>query len=98
MANENIAATKPKKESTAARQARSSERKRRHNQMIRNRIRGGLRQLAALLQKKSTEANGYGRQVVSWIDRAAKVNVIHGNAAARYKSRVMAQLRKLSKN
>lgn len=97
MANENIAAPKPKKVSSAARQARSSERKRHHNQMTRNRIRGGLRRLAELLQKKSADATAYGREVISWVDRAAKTHVIHRNAAGRYKARVMSQLQKLSK-
>jgi ribosomal protein S20 len=32
----------------------------------------------------------YGREVVSWVDRAVKAGVIHRNAGNRLKARVMA--------
>ena len=84
------------KKSSAARQARSSERKRLHNQSVKNRIRSGLRHFSEIVQKNPQEAKKHGCQVISWIDRAAKTRVFHQNAARRYKARLMAQLQKLT--
>ncbi len=84
--------------SSAAKQARSGERKRIRNQSAKSRIRSGLIRFADLLKTNPQQARDHGRQVVSWLDRAAKSQVLHVNAARRYKTRVMAHLQKLNKS
>lgn len=86
----------PKKVSSAARQARSSQRKRLQNQRVKNRIRTGLTRFAELSKKETSKAKAYGAQVVSWLDRSVKNGVFHRNTANRYKTRILASLKKLS--
>lgn len=82
----------PKKVHSAARRARSDARKRARNQVVRTRVRTGLR--AFLTQAKSDPkgAAPFAYRVISLADRAAKSGVIHRNAADRLKARVMARL------
>ena len=77
---------------SAAKQARSSQRKNIRNQFIQNRIRSGLRRFSELAKSDPKNAVQQGRQVVSWLDRAAKSGVLHVNASRRHKAKVMAQL------
>ena len=80
------------KANSAAKQARSSQRKRLRNQAVKSRIRSGLKRLEQLLKGDMAVAKVHARQVVSWLDRAAKTKIMHVNATRRYKSRVMACL------
>jgi ribosomal protein S20 len=85
------------KANSAARQARSSLRKNIHNHSIKSRIRSGLRQLDEMLKTEPQKAKDHGKEVVSWLDRAAKTCVLHTNTARRHKAKVMAKLRAISK-
>ncbi len=80
------------KANSAAKQARASQRKRQRNQAVKSRIRSGLKRFEQLLKGDVAAAKLQARQVVSWLDRAAKSRVLHVNAARRYKSRIMARL------
>ncbi|MDD2707916.1 MAG: 30S ribosomal protein S20 [Verrucomicrobiae bacterium] len=95
MAKANSAAKK--KTSAAARQARASLRKRLHNQTVRNRIRSGLRGLDEVIKGDAQKAVERIREIISWIDRAAKTGVLHSNAASRYKSRLMLRMKMIKK-
>lgn len=86
----------PKKANSAARQARSSQRKHLQNIAVRSRVRTGMRRFRELLAKDPAQARVCGRQVISWLDRAAKSNAIHRNNARRHKTAVMAKIKTLS--
>jgi small subunit ribosomal protein S20 len=77
---------------SAAKQARSSLRKKERNHSVQSRIRTGLTRFSELASKKDDSAAAAGRQVVSWLDRAAKTGVIHQNKANRVKARIMRQI------
>lgn len=85
------------KAKSAAKQARSSERKRLRNQSVKNKIRSGLRRFSQLLKSDPKNAKDQGRQIISLLDRASKNKVLHFNTARRYKARVMAQMWAASK-
>ncbi len=80
----------PKKVSSAARRARSDARKRARNQAAKARVRTGLRTLLQLAKADPKRVPQYGREVISWVDRAVKTGVIHRNGGNRLKARVMA--------
>ena len=87
----------PKKASSAARQARSSQRKHIQNIAVRSRVRTGMRRFRELLAKDPVQAKICGRQVISWLDRAAKSNAIHRNNARRHKTTVLARINALAR-
>jgi small subunit ribosomal protein S20 len=75
----------------AWKRARKSEEKRIVNKNARTRMKGAI--------KKVLAADGAGQasaqvDAMKRIDKAAKINAIHPNAAARYKSRVARALNK----
>ncbi len=80
------------KANSAAKQARSSQRKRLRNQSVKQQIRSGLRHFNELLKTDPAKVREQGRRVVSWLDRAAKTRVLHANAARRHKARIMARM------
>jgi len=80
------------KAKSAAKQARSGQRKHLRNQAIQNRIRSGIQRFRMLLSHDPAGARQHGSQVVSWLDRAAKSQVLHPNTARRHKARIMKQL------
>lgn len=85
----------PKKVTSAARRTRSDARKRARNQASKARIRSSLRALLKLAKGGKADPKQLatqGRDVISWVDRAAKTGVIHRNAGNRLKARVMALL------
>ena len=82
---------------SAAKQARASKRKYTRNQSIKSRIRSGLTRFQTLAKEDPQTAREQAKQVVSWLDRAAKSNVMHRNTARRFKARVMSQLQALAK-
>lgn len=82
---------------SAAKQARASERRRLHNRSIKSRLHSlEKRFLEAVASQKADVAQQALRAVYSALDKAAKTRVIHANAAARRKSRLMARWKKLA--
>jgi small subunit ribosomal protein S20 len=82
---------------SAAKQARASERRQRHNKSIKSRLHTLENNLLSLLDaKKSAEAVTAYQALSSALDKAAKVQVIHRNTASRKKSRLAARLKKLA--
>jgi small subunit ribosomal protein S20 len=82
---------------SAAKQARSSERKRVRNHSIHNKIKTGLNRFSELLKSDPKAAKTQGQQIISWLDRAAKTGVFHVNRSRRYKSRLVGQINALAK-
>lgn len=82
---------------SAAKQARASLRRQRHNKSIKSRLHTLERKFEALVaEKKAAEAAAAFRDLTSALDKAAKVRVIHANRAARKKSRLSARLKALA--
>ncbi|MGD8398501.1 MAG: 30S ribosomal protein S20, partial [Anaerolineae bacterium] len=78
---------------SAIKRIRSSERKRRYNQVHRSRARTYIKQTRRLIAAgRLEEAEATARQAASALDRAAQKGVIHKNNAARRKSRLMKRL------
>lgn len=76
---------------------RQSVKHREHNREFRARLRTALKSIRAAMDAKDVEAaKGQFRDTVSLIDKMAQKGIIHDNAAARYKSRIQAQLGKLT--
>jgi small subunit ribosomal protein S20 len=78
---------------SAIKRIRSSERKRRINQVHRSRARTFVKQTRKLIdtgQLEEAEAMAY--EAVSALDKAAQKGIIHKNTAARSKSRLIKQL------
>ena len=72
---------------------RSSERKRRINQVHRSRARTYIKKTRQLIAAgRFEEAEAMACQAASALDRAAQKGVIHKNKAARQKSRLMQRL------
>lgn len=70
---------------------------RERNRQNRSRLRTALKGLrTSLAAGKADDAKGSLNQTVSLIDRMVTKGVIHRNAAARYKSRLVLRLRKLA--
>jgi len=82
---------------SAAKQARSSIKKRAHNKSIKSRLHtleGNF--VAALAAKQAPEAVTALSSLASALDKAAKTQVIHRNLASRKKSRLAARLKTLT--
>jgi small subunit ribosomal protein S20 len=80
---------------SAAKQARSSERKRIRNHAIHNKIKTGLNRFTELQKSDPKAAKTQGQEVISLLDRAAKTGVFHVNRTRRYKSRLVGQIKAL---
>jgi small subunit ribosomal protein S20 len=78
---------------SAIKRIRSSERKRRINQVHRSRARTFVRRARRLIVAgQLEEAEVMAHKAASALDKAAQKGVIHKNNAARRKSRLMRQL------
>ncbi|MEJ2209309.1 MAG: 30S ribosomal protein S20 [Anaerolineae bacterium] len=78
---------------SAIKRMRSSERKRKVNQIYRSRARTFVRKTRSLIVAGNlAEAEVMVQQASSALDKAAQKGVIHENNAARRKSRLMRQL------
>lgn len=78
---------------SAIKRIRSSERKRRYNQFHRSRARTFVKRAHRLMDAGQLEqAQDLTEQAISALDKAAQKGVIHKNAAARRKSRLVRQL------
>ena len=81
---------------SAIKRARQNEVRRDRNRAHRTALRTALKTFRALLAAKDAKAaEGAYAEVQKRIDKAHTKGVIHANAAARYKSRLAAQLKKL---
>ncbi len=78
---------------SAIKRIRSSERRRRINQIHRSRARTFVKKARRLIDAgQLQEAEAMAQQAASALDKAAQKGVIHKNSAARSKSRLMRQL------
>ena len=78
---------------SAIKRIRSSERKRRINQVHRSRARTFVKRTRTLIAAgQFEEAEAMALQAASALDKAAQKGIIHKNKAARSKSRLMKQL------
>ncbi len=72
---------------------RQSLKRRERNRRYRSRLRGALKSVRAALRGDDLElARAALRQTISLIDKMAGKGIVHRNAAARYKSRLMTRL------
>ena len=76
----------------AKKTARVQERKRVINRRVRSTSRTAVKKAVSLLADRDPQAGGAVMSAVSTLDRAAQKGVIHPNAAARRKSRLMRRL------
>jgi small subunit ribosomal protein S20 len=82
---------------TAVKRVRITERRTEINRMRKSRLRTQIRTQRRLLAAKKVEAAQKELpKTFSMVDRAAKWGIIKKNTAARYKSRLALQLRKLA--
>ena len=78
---------------SAIKQLRASERKRLRNRRVRSRARTFVKKANRLIEAGDMEqAEETARQAIIALDKAAQKGVIHKNAAARSKSRLMKRL------
>lgn len=78
---------------SAKKRIRQTERRTLHNRMIRSRFRTAIRRFReALAGGDAALARERFAKATSLLDKAAKVGVIHPNAAARHKSRLAREL------
>lgn len=70
----------------AEKRVRQNETRRQENKIVRTAMRGAIRKV--IEAETTEEAAAAVPSAMKRIDKAAKKNVIHNNAAARYKSRV----------
>jgi small subunit ribosomal protein S20 len=71
---------------------------REHNRQLRARLRNALRRIRAAIDERSADAAKDSlRETVSLIDRMVSKGIIHRNAGARYKSRLVQRLVQKSK-
>jgi small subunit ribosomal protein S20 len=80
---------------SAKKRTRQNEKRRTKNQAQKSAIRTQEKKLRALVaEKKLDEAIKAQSQLISLVDKAAKKNLVHKNAAARKKSRTAHLLKK----
>lgn len=74
---------------------RQNQKRRLRNRMIKSRIHTTLRRIDEAISEKNREnVEIFFRKYMSYVDKAAKVGVIHKNNAARKKSRVAIKIKK----
>ena len=82
-----------KKVSSAEKAHRQSIKRREHNRQLRSRLRTSLKTLRSAVDAgDESSAKGAVGQTASLVDKMANKGIIHRNAAARYKSRLVKQL------
>ncbi len=70
----------------AKKRVRQDEERRQHNKTIRTSMRSAMKKV--LNAETAEEANAAMPMAMKRIDKAAKTNIIHDNAAGRYKARL----------
>jgi small subunit ribosomal protein S20 len=82
---------------SAKKRARQGEKRRDRNRAQRSELRTRLKNVRLALASGDLEkARASYRDVVSFLDRSARKNLIHRNTAARYKSRLNARIKALA--
>lgn len=83
---------------SAIKNQRKTRRRNLINRSRRSGLRTGLKKMRRLLEgKKVTEAKAAVTETIATIDRAVRKGVLHRNAAARHKSRLMKHVNELGK-
>ena len=81
----------------AKKRARQADKSRQHNSSQRSTVRTYIKKVRAALESgDATAAQAAFKEATPVIDRMADKGILHKNAAARYKSRLNAAVRKLS--
>jgi small subunit ribosomal protein S20 len=81
---------------SALKRARQTERRTARNRANTSRLRGQLRELRETIEKgDKTAAQQVYRTTVSVLDKAIQKGTLHGNTAARYKSRLGARVNEM---
>jgi small subunit ribosomal protein S20 len=81
----------------AKKRVRQAEKHRQHNTSRRSMMRTYIKRIVVAIDAgKATEANEAYQVALPIIDRMADKGFIHKNKAARHKSRLLAQIRKLT--
>lgn len=82
---------------SALRNIRKNDKRRLHNKAIKSQVRSQVRRvLEAIGRKDRPAAESELRRASSLLDRAARKNVIHRNAASRHKARLAARIAALA--
>ena len=80
---------------SARKRARQAEKRRQHNAALRSELRSAVRNIRkAIAAGDKTGARTVYQREVAVIDSIADKNIIHKNAAARYKSRLSSRVTK----
>jgi small subunit ribosomal protein S20 len=83
---------------SALKNIRKNRRRNAINRARRSQLRTKVRRMRTLIAKKDAEARAFLTETVSTIDRAVRKGVLHKNAAARHKSRLMKGLASTEKS
>ncbi len=76
---------------------RQNVKRREHNRQLRSKLRNALRDIRALVGKDDVAGTRKAlKDTISLIDKLAGKGIIHRNAAARYKSRLVTRIGKPS--
>jgi len=82
---------------SARKRARQAEKRRRHNAAMRSELRSAIRNVRkAVAAGDKKGASAVLQREMSVIDTIADKNIIHKNAAARYKSRLAARIKAMA--
>lgn len=81
---------------SALKRWRQNEAHRARNKSVRSATRSAVKKAHTAIAAGDAEAQAAIREAASILDRAAKTHVVHKNAVARHKSRLMRQLNKVS--
>lgn len=81
---------------SAEKRARQSEKRRVQNRVYRSAARTAVKKARSAMEATNPESEQSVRIAIQALDKAAAKGTIHPNNAARRKSRLMAQLHKLS--
>ena len=82
-----------KRTKSALKANRQNIKRREHNRQLRSRLRTSLKTLRSAVDTgDESSAKGVVGQTASLVDKMANKGIIHRNAAARYKSRLVKQL------
>jgi len=83
---------------SAIKNMRKSRRRNLVNRARRSHLRTGIKKMRRLIEKKdATAVRGAVTETISAIDKAVRKGILHRNAAARRKSRIMKHLHAMEK-
>lgn len=81
----------------AKKRARQAEKHRQHNMGLRSQLRTAIKKVyAAITGKDKKAANDSFKEAQPVIDKMVSKNIVHRNKAARYKSRLNAQIKNIA--